>query len=177
MPRWLQRGLRARLGISSSKDCALNSLRLTRWNQVFSLTDGSFSLQRLLNSASVQQLCGRGALQLGKHSSVLNRVPCPGFLFPPSLPLLLLASPLIFSGCFCFAGSGFFFLLLRAPAGVAVSSTSLAITGQVFLEVVVSLWRVQLPGFAVRPAPAFPRTSSSVIWTSLCGRAGRAPSR
>ena len=91
VPRWLQRGLRARLGISSSKDCALNSLRLTRWNQVFSLTDGSFTLQRLLNSASVQQSCGRGALQLSKHSSVLNRVPCPGFLFPPSLPLLLLA--------------------------------------------------------------------------------------
>ena len=54
VPRWLQKGLRAHFGISSSKDCAFNSLRLTRWNQVFSLTDGSFSLQRLLNSASAQ---------------------------------------------------------------------------------------------------------------------------
>ena len=177
---WLQKGLRARLGISSSKDCALNSLRLTRWNQVFSLTDGSFSLERLLNSASVQQSCGRGALPLSKHSSVLNRVPCPGFLFPPSLPLLLSASPLNFSGCFSFADSGFLFHLLRAPAGVAVSSTSLAITvqrvrGQVFSEVVVSPWKAQLLGFAVRPAPASPRTSSSVIWTSLwLGRTGAA---
>ena len=63
----------------------------------------------------------------------------------------------------------FLFHLLRAPAGVAVSSKSLAITvqrvrGQVFLEVVVSPSRAQLLlGFAVRPAPA----SSSAIWTSL----------
>ena len=58
----------------------------------FSLTDGSFSFQRLLNSASVQQSCGLGALPLSKHSSVLNRVPCPAsffrrpFLFLCSLP-------------------------------------------------------------------------------------------
>ena len=45
-----------------------------------------------------------------------------------------------------------------------------------FLEVVVSPWRVQLPRFAVRGrAPASPRTSSSVIWDPrlVVGQDGR----
>ena len=137
------------------------------------------------NSAETRQHCPgpwykpsiRPRRQLSTWSDV--RVPCPGFLFPPSLPLLLLTprssfssahfpahlfllltSPLIFSGCFCFAGSR----TCRCGRLLDVLGHHVQrVRGQVFLEVVVSPWRVQLPRFAVRPAPAFPRTSSSVI--------------